>query len=50
MIVTGEKFIIPMKAEWLAMLLMIGLFGFFAQVGGVFLRSFRPLTDYARFS
>ncbi|RXW20827.1 hypothetical protein EST38_g5016 [Candolleomyces aberdarensis] len=32
MIVTGEKFIIPTKVEWLSMLLMIGLFGFFAQI------------------
>jgi hypothetical protein len=35
MIVTGEKFILPTKVEWLAMFLMIGLFGFFAQASGV---------------
>jgi len=32
MIVKGEKFIIPDKLEWLGLFLLIGIFGFLAQV------------------
>ena len=32
MIATHEPVIIPMRLSWLAMLVMIGIFGFFAQV------------------
>ena len=44
MVVTGERFIIPTKVEWLAMFLMIGLFGFFAQASGVVVRCSLSLT------
>ena len=27
-----EKVVLPMRLDWIAMLLMIGFFGFFAQV------------------
>ena len=32
MIVLHEKVFLPMRLDWIAMLLMIGFFGFFAQV------------------
>jgi hypothetical protein len=32
MVVTREGFIMPTRLEWLGMLIMIGIFGFFAQV------------------
>lgn len=32
MLVTKTEFIVPNRLEWLAMLVMIGLFGFAAQV------------------
>lgn len=33
MIITKTPIVIPNRLEWLALLAMIGLFGFFAQVG-----------------
>jgi hypothetical protein len=32
MIITKTPFIVPTRLEWLGMLVMIGIFGFFAQV------------------
>lgn len=32
MLVTKEHFVVPTRPEWLAMLAMIGIFGFIAQV------------------
>ena len=36
MIAMRTKFILPMRLDWIAMLLMIGFFGFFAQVSNIY--------------
>ncbi|KAL9708898.1 hypothetical protein Ac2012v2_008053 [Leucoagaricus gongylophorus] len=40
MIVTKTPLVVPTRLEWLGMLFMIGIFGFFAQVGARFIMFF----------
>lgn len=46
MIVTKTPLVVPTRLEWLGMLFMIGIFGFFAQVGARFIMFFLMIIAY----
>ena len=48
MIIMRTEFILPLRLAWIAMLLMIGIFGFFAQVRHQSSHSRAVLTSYLR--